>query len=217
MYRKLVCMTDPNDQPLGDPAATLALIEAQRATAERSLNPHPIVWYGPWGTAWLLGFGLLFLRFGPDGKVFVDMPHWLPLVVLYALLIGALAVSTVFAGRAFKHVRGESARQGALYGLAWALTFVGVGTTTGVFAEHLPDDLGGMLWGSVSVAAVGTLHMAGAAIWRDLRMFILGVWITVTNIAGVLAGPGWHSLLIAVLGGGGMLATGVVLWLRSGR
>jgi hypothetical protein len=48
-------------------------------------------------------------------------------------------------------------------------------------------------------------------------MFVLGVWITVLNIAGVLAGPGWHSLLIAVLGGGGMLGTGVVFWLRSRR
>jgi hypothetical protein len=210
-------MMDPDDRPLSDPAATLALIEAQRATAERRLNPHPIVWYGPWGTAWLLGFGLLFLRFGPDGKVFVDMPEWLPLVVLYASLVGALVVSTLFASRAFKHVRGESARQGTMYGLAWALTFAGIGTTTGVFADRLPDDLGGMLWGSVSVAAVGTMHMAGAAIWRDLMMFILGAWITVVNIAGVLAGPGWHSLLIAVLGGGGMLGTGVVLWLRSRR
>jgi hypothetical protein len=86
-----------------------------------------------------------------------------------------------------------------------------------VFAGHLPDNLGGMLWGSVSVAAVGTLHMAGAAIWREPMMFVLGAWITATNIVGVLAGPGWHSLLIAVFGGGGMLATGVVLWLRSRR
>ncbi len=208
---------DSQDRPLGDPAATLALIEAQRTTAERSINPHPIVWYGPWGAAWLLGFGLLFLRFGPDDRVFVEMPYWLPLVVLYASLVGALVVSTVFASRALKHVRGDSARQGTLYGLAWALTFAGIGITTGVFAEHLPDDLGGVLWGSVSVAAVGTLHMAGAAIWRDLMMFILGAWITVVNIAGVLAGPGWHSLLIAVLGGGGMLATGLVLWLRRPR
>ena len=39
---------------------------------------------------------------------------------------------------------------------------------------------------------------------QDPRFFqLLGLFLSVANIAGVLTGPGWHSALVAVLGGGG--------------
>ena len=57
------------------------LIERERAAAERNLTPDPRLLLWPWGFAWLIGFTVYFLRFGPDGRVFVDMPDWLPLIV----------------------------------------------------------------------------------------------------------------------------------------
>ena len=46
--------------------------------------------------------------------------------------------------------------------------------------------------------------MAGGAIWKSRDLFILGGWIAVINVVGVLAGPGWHSLVISLAGGGGL-------------
>ncbi|BCJ65845.1 hypothetical protein [Polymorphospora rubra] len=40
---------------------------------------------------------------------------------------------------------------------------------------------------------------------------MLGAWISGSNIVGVVAGPGWHSLVAALAGGGGMLVTGWLL------
>ena len=57
--------------------------------------------------------------------------------------------------------------------------------------------------------------MAGGAIWLDRDLFRLGVWISVINLAGVLAGPGWHALVVSVAGGGGILVAGALARLRQ--
>jgi hypothetical protein len=48
-------------------------------------------------------------------------------------------------------------------------------------------------------------------------MFTLGVWITVANIGGVVAGPGWHSLVVCLAGGGGLIMSSLFAWLRWRR
>ena len=68
----------------GSAAESLRLIQAAAGATERSLTPGPTAatcW--PWGIAWLIGFGLLFLRFGPAAAVYWNMPAWLPLATLY--------------------------------------------------------------------------------------------------------------------------------------
>ena len=206
-----------DERPPASPAESLRLIEQERAAAERGLAAHPMAFFGPWGTAWLVGFGLLFLRFGPDGRVFVPMPPWLPLLGLFALLLAAAAVSGYVAGRAYRHIRRQSATQGRMYGLAWFLAFLGMGTTLPRFADHLPEAEAGLLWGSVAVGLTGALHLAGSAIWRDRWLFALGAWLILINILGTAAGPGWHSLVISVAGGGTMLLLGTALWLHGWR
>ena len=52
--------------------------------------------------------------------------------------------------------------------------------------------------------------MAGGAVWLDRDLFRLGVWISVINMIGAFAGPGWHALIMAVAGGGGMLVAGAI-------
>src|SRR5690606_14908023 len=165
-----------DERPPANPAESLRLIEQERAAAERGLGAHPLAFFGPWGVAWLAGFGLIFLRFGPDGRVFVSMPPWLPVLGLFALLLGAGVVSGYLAGRAFRHIRGQSSAQGAMYGLSWLLAFLGMGTTLPRFAGHLPEAEAGLLFGSVAVGLTGALHLAGSAIWRDRSLFALGAW-----------------------------------------
>lgn len=203
------------DLPPASPAETLRVIDQQRAAAERKLQLHPLVFFGPWGAAWLVGFGLLFLRFGPDGRVFVPMPPWLPLLALAVLLLSAMAVSTYFSSRTFRHVRGRSSVQGAMYGFAWFIAFAAMGMTISRFGDALSDPDKGLLWTTVAVGLTGALHMAGGAIWEDRTLFAVGVWLTAVNVVGTVLGPGWQALIISLAGGGVMLLAGFVLWLRS--
>lgn len=205
------------DQPPASPAETLRVIEQQRAAAVRQLKPHPLMFHGPWGTAWLLGFGLLFLRFGPDGRVFVPMPEWVPLVSLFVLLLGAAVVSGVWTGRTFRHVHGRSSVQGTMYGFAWAIAFTAMGVTISRFSGLLADPQVGLLWATVAVGLTGALHMAGGAIWEDRKLFTLGAWITIVNVVGTVLGPGWQALIISLAGGGVMLALGFASWIRAAK
>ena len=58
--------------------------------------------------------------------------------------------------------------------------------------------------------------MAGAARYiRDFfPIFLLGAWTSVVNVAGIAFGVGWHSLVVALAGGGGMFLLGLIGWLR---
>lgn len=204
-----------DDAPPASAAESLELIRREQAAAARILAINPLLYYVPWGAAWLLGFGLLFLRYGPDGRVYVHLPAWLPLASLFALMCVAMAGTVLVSAVRGRGVEGRSSFQGATYGLAWFFAFAGVGGTMYHFARQLPGPERGLLWASVSVGLVGAMYMTGAAVWLSRDMFVLGAWLTIINIAGVAAGPGWHSLFISVGGGGGLCLLGVVLILRE--
>jgi len=203
-----------DDVPLVDPAESLRLIERQRAEAERILTPDPRLFLWPWGVAWLVGFTIYFLRFGPDNRVFVDMPSWVPLLVLMGLIIAAGITTGVYGARTGRHVSGPSSEQGLMYGITWTVAFAGTSIVLGQVSELLPDDKLNLLWAGVMVALTGALHMVGGAMYRDRYLFALGAWVSLINIVGVIAGTGWHSLILAIGGGGGMLVAGALAWGR---
>ncbi|MEX2619125.1 MAG: hypothetical protein WD250_02790 [Egibacteraceae bacterium] len=190
-------------------AQRLAVIDAQEQATQRQLEPDPLLMLGPWGVAWLLGFGLLFLRFGPDGRTFVDLPDWLPLATLFTGLVLAATITAVLGYRSYHGIEGPSSLQGAMYGWSWFLGFGALMPIVARMGNQLPADEEGLLWGAAAVALTGVLYMAGGAVWRDRWMFALGAWIATTNVIGAMAGPGWHSLIVAVAGGGGLLLAGV--------
>ncbi|GIE81284.1 hypothetical protein Aph02nite_72340 [Actinoplanes philippinensis] len=208
-------MTSTDDESsFEDPGEALRLIEREQANTMRHVTPDPRLMYWPWGLTWLISFGLSFLRFGPDGKTFVDMPDWLPLLALTGLLIAAGIFTGIVGARASRHISGPSSRQGAAYGISWSAGFTSLAIIFGRVGEHVPDEMLGLLWGGGMVALVGVLYMAGSAIWDVRDMFVLGAWISVVNVIGVLWGPGWHALVLAVAGGGGLLAAGLIGWMR---
>jgi hypothetical protein len=198
-------------------AESLRLIKAQTAAVERSLRPDPRLIYWPWGVAWLIGFGLLFLRHGPHEQIRWDMPGWLPLATLYTLMVVAFMVSGFAGARAARQVSGDSSTQGLMYGLSWFVGFTGVAVIANHFGVLLPEPEKGLLWAALSVGLVGVLYMAGGGMWKSRDLFILGCWLNVSNIAGVLAGTGWHSLVISLAGGGGLLVAGLIEWLGTRR
>jgi hypothetical protein len=208
-------MTDDEAPP--SPADSLRMIQTEQASAVRMIRPDPRLLFWPWGVAWLIGFGLLFLRFGPDDRVTVAMPDWLPLTVLYVLMGIAFVVTGWAGARVNRHIAGTSQRQGLYYGLAWFAAYFTVGVAAGRVSDLLPADEVGLLWAGLSIGVVGVLYIAGAAIWQSRDMFLLGAWLTVTNVIGVIVGPGWHSLIAAIAGGGGLLVAGFIQWLGLRR
>ena len=86
-------------------------------------------------------------------------------------------------------------------------------------SDRLPEDLQTLVWSATMVGLTGALHLAGGAIWLNRQLFLLGAWISVVNVAGVLAGPGWQSLIMCVAAGGGMIVFGFAAsrWHRRGR
>ncbi|GLY05811.1 MULTISPECIES: hypothetical protein [Actinoplanes] len=203
-----------DDQSFEDPAEALRLIEAEQANLERELTPDPRLMFWPWGVTWLIGSMLFFLRFGPDGRILVDMPGWLPSAVFVTLIAAAGATSAVVGTRSSRQVSGPTARQGTMYGFAWSAGFAGMSIVFARLSAVVPELYIGILWGGGMVALVGAIFMAGAAIFNDTNMFTLGAWISGVNVIGVLAGPGWHALIISIAGGGGLLVAGLIGWLR---
>ncbi|WP_405428206.1 transporter [Micromonospora sp. NBC_00617] len=210
-------MEPDDDLPPSDAATALRLIRDQQAATVSRLEPDARLLYWPWGVAWLVGFGLFFLRYSPDGRVLVRLPDWLPLATLFTLLVAAGAIQAVAGARAYGQVTGDSAQRGRWYGWTWALGSVSAYAAVGRVSEHLPHDLTALLWSAAAVGLTGALHMAGGAIWLDRDLFRLGVWISVINVVGVIAGPGWHALVISVAGGAGILIAGTIARLRQRR
>jgi hypothetical protein len=206
-----------DERPPVDPAESLRLIAQERAQTERIITPDPRLLLWPWGLAWTIGFTVYFLRFGPDGRVLVHMPGWVPLTVLMALIIGAGITTGIVGARAGRYITGPSSTQGAMYGITWFVAFAGATVVLIQVSDALPVDKVNLLWAGVMVALTGALHMAGGTIYRDRSLFTLGVWTSVINVVGVIAGPGWHSLILAVAGGGGMLVAGTYQWLKRTR
>jgi hypothetical protein len=204
----------PTDDELGDPAESLRLIRHEQTNLTRMLTPDPRLMYWPWGFAWLIGFGAIFLRWSPGNRELVAMPDWLPLVILTVVLIAAGAITGVAGGRAARQVAGPSSRQGLMYGLTWSLAFAGMSAVFAQFSDVLPSDRLELLWGGGLVGLTGALHMAGGAVWNDRQVFVLGAWTTLVNVVGIVFGVGWHSAIVAVAGGGGMLLLGLIGWLR---
>jgi hypothetical protein len=206
-----------DELPPADPAESLRLIARERATTARRLMPDPRLLLWPWGLAWLIGFGVFFLRFGPDERVYVDMPDYLPLTVLLGLITLAGITTGVVGARASRQVSGPSSRQGAMYGFTWSVAFIGMAVLFSRISDLLPVPDANLLWAGAMVALTGALHMAGGALWNDRVLYVLGLSISVINVVGVIIGPGWHALIVAVCGGGGMLVAGLISWLRMPR
>jgi len=208
--------SSPDDDPATrDPQTMLDLLENERIRTAQALDPDPRLIYGSWGLAWTVGFLLLWsaARGGP-----LDLPLGVAGALFGACLLGAVVVTVVHIGRRASGIRGVSSRVGAMYGWAWLLAFVCLAVVlTGADRAGLPDSTRGLLWSTLSGLVVGTLYLAGGALWQDGVQYGLGLWILVASAAGSLAGyPGAH-LTMAVCGGGGFLLAAAYYTVRGRR
>lgn len=213
--------TPPGPDPVleagGDPAGTLALLQAQQRATVRAIEPDARLLYGTWGLAWVVGFGTFwFTAGGPDGAY--ARPGLATGLVFFGCIATAVVVTAVHSARAGRGVRGVSAEVGAMYGWSWLLGFVGLAALfVGLTRAGAGEEVLALLAPGASCVLVGVLYLAGGAIWRDRLQFGLGVWILLTTSAGVVAGLPWIYLVMAVAGGGGFLLAAGWFTLRGRR
>lgn len=186
-------------EPAFDPRAALASMNQAAAATRAAIEPNTAVIYFVWAAAYLLGYGLL------HGAAF----GWLPLAYGTALLIGgaillaAVAYSAVAGIRSGSRIRGDSTFAGMAYGMSWTGGFLVVALFSIAISRLLAgtDQLvTGWLINSVAILVVGIMYMAGAAIFQDRPMFLLGACFTVLNAAGLIAGSQAFISIFAIGG-----------------
>jgi hypothetical protein len=203
------------DHPLSA-GESLALIEQQQHEAQRRLGVNPALFYGPWGAAYLLGFGSILLTYPTLFPL--RLPGTAAAVITAVLFSAATVISVVTGTRAGRGVRGPSRVVGAMYGWSWTLGFCALAAVNiGVTRLGLPADAVTLLWSGSSLLLVGVLYLAGGALWQDRFQYGLGVWMLLTGAGSVLVGVPGNFAVLSLAGGGGLLLTAGYFTLRPPR
>ncbi|MBO1751090.1 hypothetical protein J4G33_04660 [Actinotalea sp. BY-33] len=194
----------PDDDPL-DLAQVAALIAAQQDRVRAATDLDGRLLYGSWGVAWLIGFLMMWLAALEDPPV--EVPRLAAGLTFFALLVGAAAITTVHLSRRNAGIRGAAAIQGEMTGWAWILSFAGVGALSYALGRlDASPAIMGTVMPVLSSLLVGVLYMTGAAVWIDRSGFRLGVWISSVTIVAAIVGHPHMLLVMALAGGGGLLA-----------
>ena len=193
--------TDVDDQPPRSPADALAIIEREQA---RQIPPYWI-FYLIWGAAWAV-IGLAWFANG-TGAVTAATAG-----VLTGLAIAGGSIASGLVGaRMGRGVTGPSQLHGALYGWVWPVAMIGVvALTVGLGRLGAPV---GFAMPALCVFVTGGLFAVGAAVWRNIPDYALGLGLLVLGAALPFVPAPWHALTLAVVGGGALVATG--LWTRA--
>ena len=205
---------DDADGPL-DLAASAALIQVQRARVAAATDVDARLLFGVWGAAWLVGFGALYAVAGDD-----PLLRWRAAAagVFAAVIVAAIAVTAVHVARRTAGVLGTSATQGAMFGWAWFAGFATIGALGYALARvGAGQAVFTVTMTIVPALIVGALYMAGGAIWQDRTQFALGSWVVVVTVASAVVGPPHMLAVMALAGGGGMLAGAFAVGVRSRR
>ena len=195
-----------------DPRAALAAISTTQANTRKALGPNVTVLYLVWAATYLLGYGLLHAT--THGWIAIGYPA--ALLIGAAILLAAIIYSAVLGIRSGTQIRGDSRFAGMAYGFSWMGGFATVAVFSIALSNLLPNapqTTVGWIINSVAILVVALMYMAGAAIFQDRPMFVLGACFTVLNVAGLLAGPGAFMAIFAI--GGPVLFMTAALLMRN--
>ncbi|RZU66561.1 hypothetical protein EV379_2923 [Microterricola gilva] len=208
---------EPHEQD--DAAEMLALITTQQRKVDQ-LMLRPIPWMlGIWGAAWLIGFLVLWSAY-PDGNPAFTIPMAVAAPIFAVLIVGAIVASAIIGARLNRGVKGESNFAGAVYGISWSLcgmAFAALGV--GLISNGMSQELASIFFPSAFSLMCGTLYLAGAALWRQVSMLVLGIIMLVVGAIAPFFGAPTNNLVMAVFGGGALLLSALVfaVRLRQGR
>ncbi|RAX48118.1 hypothetical protein DQ353_16695 [Arthrobacter sp. AQ5-05] len=116
--------------------------------------------------------------------------------------------------RSGSQIRGDSRFAGMADGMSWMGGFLVVALFSIAISRLLGDEnelVTGWLINSVAILVVGIMYMAGAAIFQDRPMFLLGACFTLLNAAGLIAGSAAFISIFAVGGPVLFVAAGITM------
>lgn len=206
--------TTDADEPLGDPRATLSLLEGQQRQVQNAQHA-PVIWlYLIWGITWFVGFLTLWSG-DPDGNPWFSLPRAVATSVFIVMLVASITASAVLGARINRGVRGVSTFSGAVYGLSWAVcgtAFAMVGV--GLKSQGMPAELANLYFPAGYALMCGTIYLGGAALWRDVSQLVLGLVLLAVGAASTFAGSPGNDLVLALGGGGAFLVAAAALSVR---
>lgn len=206
---------DRADETL-DPAALLALIGEQQARTVDALSVDDGVLYLWWGIGLTFGHVAMFLS-APGGPATV-LPSWAGGTTMIVGLVTAMIATGLHINRASTGLTGPSQRQSTMWGLAWAVVFVGAQLLGSALARQQPGDATLALYFTITPGLItGAMYLAGGATWDDHTMYGLGVWLCLVFGAAGFAGVPWVFFVLAITVGPVLVAVGLVQRQRHKR
>ncbi|WP_454850594.1 hypothetical protein [Promicromonospora soli] len=196
----------PGDPAGLDPAETLRMIRHQQEAARDATEPDGRVLFGAWGLAWLIGYLALWSTARDTGTP-AAWAGW----VLAGCIVGAVGLTVVHSVTRTSGTRGASARVGTMYGWTWFLAFTAYGVMLGAMGDAgASPEVQAIAANGFACVIVGLLYLAGGMLFKEVRMYAIGVWMLVTAVLAAFAGMPNTYFVMAVAGGGGFLAMVVV-------
>ena len=205
----------PMHEPEGTltPAESLSLMEEQGRRTRADLRPDPLGIFLPWGLAYLVAFGAVWLTVGPG-----VLPPLVTTLVVALAFVAALTTVVLTTRRTFRGVAGPSQRVRALYGWSWPLGFAVLGVANSQLMGYgVPGPVISLIWSGSALTVVGLLTITGGLLWPGSGQYALGVWILVSAAASVVVGYPANFLVLALAGGGGFIVLAVVSRRRMRR
>ncbi|AJW80266.1 hypothetical protein [Clavibacter michiganensis] len=206
-----------DDGPAPDPREMRALMEDQRRVAVDAQTSFVWVMEVCWGVAWILGYTALWLI---DGSEVVSLP--LPVAVgIFAGLIALSSVASIVLGVRNSPglaTTGEARWQGRVYGISWSVAMVSVYVLgIGLASNDAPSRLLSIFSTSGFSFVAGLMLLSTAALFHSRSSLLLGSILVLAALAAPFAGYPGNYIVMAVVGGGAYLVTGIAAALLAGR
>jgi hypothetical protein len=209
--------TVDDDGPAPDPREMHALMEDQRRVAVDAQMSFVWVMEVCWGVAWILGYTALWLIDGSDA---VSLPLPVAVGIFAGLIVLSSIVSIVLGIRNAPGVESspESAWQGRVYGISWSVAMVSVYVLgIGLAFNDAPDRLLSIFYTSGFSFIAGLMLLSTAALFRSRSSLLLGSILVLAALVAPFAGYPGNYIVMAVVGGGAYLVTGIAAALLAGR
>lgn len=197
---------DDADEPL-DTASALKLYSQQRARTVGLLRRPGQISTAVWGLAWLIAYGTLWL--GSDAEGY-PLP-WAFVGFGLSLAI-AIAVASIADAKSARTTSGRTARLSKWFWLGVSLSWmVGmVGLSLVVVRYPMPPAAVATLYNLLALLLLGSQSTAAGAIFADRASYLQGIVAFVLALVVVIVGVPAGYLLMALVGGGGMLAIAII-------
>lgn len=209
---------DDIDEAALSPEQMLALLTDQRKSMEGQIAAFVPFLVTLWGVVWFVGFTALWLIDGLQPAFGLPLP--IAATIFAVLIVGAIGVSAYLGIRSNRGIRTTRAAAftGTVYGVTWSVgSFAIFLFAMGLQFNGMTGDAVNIFYPTAFVLFAGIMYLIAGAIWQAVPCVILGAYTVVIAVIAPFLGYPNHYLFLAIAGGGGFIALGVVSFVYLAR